>query len=196
MTKIQDIAAKIFSDMPPETRFGKEDAACIARHRGLLLSLEDAVVKGFYDVLYAYPQTLEVLKNDDRSKREAVLRDWWQKTINSDFGDEYWQWQVFVGLVHIKQKVSNPMMMSMWGWILNTLGSLLKGKVDEDEQAAIAGAFGRLAVTVQALIAESVLVNHLGAITDATGFNHKLLDRLLSLQIDGMIKQSASTAKS
>lgn len=176
--------------MPTETRFGQDDAACLAKHRDLLLSFEDTIVKGFYDVLYAYPRTLEILQNDDRVKREAVLRDWWQRTLNSQFDDEYWQWQVFVGLVHIKQKVTNPMMISMWGWLAHTLSAALQGKVPEGEQVAIEKSFGRLSSTVQALIAESVMVNNLQAITGATGFNPKLLDRLVALQIDGMIKQS------
>jgi hypothetical protein len=37
------------------------------------------------------------------------------------------------------------------------------------------------------------MVNNLQAITEATGFNPKLLDRLVSLQIDGMIKQSQAS---
>jgi hypothetical protein len=190
MTSIQDITAKIFADMPPETRFGSGDAECIATHRDLLLGFEDKIVQGFYDVLYAHPQTLDVLKSDDRAKREAVLRDWWQKTLSSRFDDAYWQWQVFVGLVHIKHKVTNSMMISMWGWLINTLNAGLKGKTSEAEQADIMHSFGRLAATIQALIAESVMVNNLQAITEATGFNPRLMDRLVALQIDGMIKQS------
>lgn len=193
MTSIQDITAKIFADMPAETRFGIQDAECMAKHRDLLMGLEDTIVQGFYDVLYAHPRTLEILKNDDRSKREAVLRDWWQKTLNSQFDDAYWEWQVFVGLVHIKQKVTNPMMISMWGWLSNTLSAALRGKIPESEQTAIEQSFGRLASTVQALIAESVMVNNLQAITEATGFNPKLLDRLVALQIDSMIKQQSKT---
>jgi hypothetical protein len=194
MTSIQKITAKIFSDMPLQTQFSKQDAECIAKHCDLLLQLEDTIAQGFYDVLYEHPQTLEILKNDDRTNRENVLRNWWVKTLNSQFDDQYWEWQVFVGLVHIKQKVTNPMLISMWGWLLNTLNSELKGKLSTDEQSALMSAFGRLAATIQALTAESVLVNNMQAITDATGVNAKLLDRLVSLQIDGMIKQSKTNS--
>lgn len=192
MTTIQEITSKIFADMPPQTRFGKLDAECLAKHRNLLLQMEDAITQGFYDVLYNHQQTLEILKNDDRTNREKVLRNWWIETLNSKFDDQYWQWQVFVGLVHIKQKVTNPMMISMWGWLLNTLNGELKTKLSGDDQTEVMNAFGRLAATIQALTAESVMVNNLQAITDATGFNTKLLDRLVALQIDGMIKQSKS----
>jgi hypothetical protein len=190
MTSIQEITAKIFADMPLQTQFSKQDADCISKHCALLLQLEDTITKGFYDVLYAHPQTLEILKNDDRSNREIVLRNWWVKTLNSQFDDQYWEWQVFVGLVHIKQKVSNPMLISMWGWILDTLNKELKTRLPVDELSAVMSSFGRLAATIQALTAESVMVNNLQAITDATGFNAKLLDRLVGMQIDQMIKKS------
>jgi hypothetical protein len=190
MTYVQEITAKIFADMPPQTRFSKQDAECITKHCAMLLQLEDTITKGFYDVLYGHPQTLEILKNDERSNREIVLRNWWVKTLNSQFDDQYWEWQVFVGLVHIKQKVTNPMLISMWGWILDTLNNELKTRLSVDEQTAVMSSFGRLAATIQALTAESVMVNNLQAITEATGVNAKLLDRLVSLQIDGMIKKN------
>lgn len=194
MTTIQEITGKIFADMPLQTRFSPDDAQCINKHREQLLDMEDTITKGFYDVLYAHSNTYEILKNDDRNNREKVLRNWWQETLNSQFDQDYWEWQVFVGLVHIKQKVSNPMLISMWGWLLNTLNNELKGKLTCDEQAQVMNAFARLAATIQALTAESVMVNHLKAITEATGFNPKLLDRMVSLQIDGMIKESQGIA--
>jgi hypothetical protein len=190
MANIQQITAKIMADMPSQTRFGTDDALCIAKHRDLLLQLEDTITQGFYDVLYSHPQTYEILKNDDRKNRENVLRTWWGKTLNGRFDDQYWEWQVIVGLVHIKHKVSNPMLISMWGWLLNTLNNELQAKLPDDEQSKVMHAFGRLAATIQALTAESVLVNNMKAITDATGFNTNLLNRLVVMQIDGMIKQS------
>jgi hypothetical protein len=194
MTTMQEITRKIFSDMPLKTRFSKADAECIARHRERLLQMEDTITKGFYDVLYEHSNTYEILKNDDRNNREKVLRNWWAETLNSEFDEKYWEWQVFVGLVHIKQKVSNPMLISMWGWLLNTLNNELTGKLASEEQTAVMNAFARLAATIQALTAESVMINNLKAITDATGFNTKLLDRMVTLQIDGMIMESKVSA--
>lgn len=190
MATIQEIMDQIFSDMPPQTRFGKQDAQCIAKHRGLLMEMEDAIAQGFYDVLYKHPQTHEILKNEDRSNREKVLRNWWVQTLNSEFDDQYWQWQIFVGLVHIKQKVTNSMMISMWGWLLSTLSNELRTKLPDEEHEALRNTFGRLATTIQSLTAGSVMVNHLQAITEATGLNTSLLDRLVTMQIDDMIKQS------
>lgn len=194
MTTIQEITAKIFADIPPQTRFGKQDAECIANHREALLELEDAIIQGFYDVLYSHPQTLEILKSGDRTHRENILRFWWRQTLHSQFDEQYWQWQVFIGLVHIKQKVTNPMLISMWGWILNTVNSELRYRLPAKEQYAVMNAFGRLAATIQALTAESVMVNTLQAVAHATGISTESLDRFVGLQIDDMIKQSKPDA--
>lgn len=194
MANIREITQRIFADIPLQTRFSQADADCIAKHRDLLLQLEDIITQGFYDVLYSHPQTLEILKNDDRLNREKVLRNWWAQTLNSQFDAQYWEWQVIVGLVHIKQKVSNPMLISMWGWLQNTLNNELRGKLPQYEQSAVMNAFCRLAATIQALTAESVMVNNLNAITDATGFNTNLLNRLVGMQIDGMLKESKELA--
>ncbi|WP_031435452.1 protoglobin domain-containing protein [Methylomarinum vadi] len=191
MRDIQQITAEIFASMPSETRFSQTDAALIKQHKELLLGLEDDLTKGFYDTLYSHQQTLEILQQEDRSKRENVLRSWWQKTITSDFDDTYWEWQVFVGLVHIKQKVSNPMMISMWGWILTALRSLLKEHLNQPDLDTLMVAFERLAATIQALTAESFLSNYVQAIEQATGFNNKLIDRMVNLQIDGLIAKRA-----
>lgn len=191
MKDIQQITAEIFESMPIGTRFSDADTALIRQHKNLLLGLEDELTQGFYDTLYAHPKTLAILEKEDRAKREQVLRSWWQKTINSDFDNSYWEWQVFVGLVHIKQKVSNPMMISMWGWILTALRGLLKEKLSQDDLDTIMISFERLAATIQALTAESFLSNYVQAIEQATGFNNKLIERMVTLQIDGMIEKRA-----
>lgn len=191
MRDIQQITAEIFESMPVSTRFSQADAALIKQHKDLLLGLEDDLTKGFYDTLYDHPKTAEILEKEDRAKRETVLRSWWQKTINSDFDSSYWEWQVFVGLVHIKQKVSNPMMISMWGWILTALRGLLKEHLAQKELDEVMISFERLASTIQALTAESFLSNYVQAIEQATGFNNKLVDRMVTLQIDGLIEKRA-----
>lgn len=190
MKNLQEITADIFASMPAETRFSTADAAAIRNHKILLSGLEDGITQGFYDTLYAHPKTYEILKGENRAMREAVLRDWWQKTINSDFDDSYWEWQVFVGLVHIKHNVSNAMMIAMWGWLLKTLQAALKKQLPQDEVEILMSAFEKLAVTIQALTAESFLANYVEALESATGFNGKLINRMVSLQLDGMIQKN------
>ncbi len=185
-----NMTQNIFDQMPDSTRFNEQDAHVIHSYHDLLSTLEDDLVTGFYDLLYNTPATQKILAQDERSHREQTLRHWWQKTITSDFDASYWEWQTFVGLVHIKQKVSNPMMIAMWGWILATLRQSLKPQLPAEQLDNLMLAFEKLAFTIQALIVESFLQNYVKAIEKATGFNNALIDRMVSLQIDEMIQNN------
>ena len=189
MKTIKEIAAEIFDSMPISTRFSNTDMQIIKKHKEVLLELEDAFVRSFYDTLYSHPQTYAILKNDIRSNRENILRNWWQQTINGRFDDEYWEWQVFVGLIHIKKKVTNPMMIAMWGWMITNLRCILADKLNQDELNELMAAFERLAATIQSLTAESFLANYIEAIESATGFNNNLINRMVDIQIKGMIEK-------
>lgn len=188
---MNELAANILNSMPGETRFNQKDADVLKKHSALLLELEDVVVSGFYDSLFAHPAANAILtKEGTREDREKALRTWWKRTLTSEINESYWGWQAFVGLVHVKQKVSNSLIIGMWGWILNTLSTTLKDRLTPDELSELMSSFTRLAATIQSLIAESYLENYLQAIRQATGFKQELIDRIVGTQIDGMLKAS------
>jgi hypothetical protein len=31
------------------------------------------------------------------------LRDWWKRTIEGPVDEDYWAWQAYVGLIHVKR---------------------------------------------------------------------------------------------
>ena len=179
--------------MPLSTRFNKQDGALLHQYSDVLLGLQNTLVEGFYDTLYQHPKTMEILKKSDRFKREAILGIWWQKTITSNFDERYWEWQVYVGLVHIKYKVTNPMMISMWGWMLTALRAELKQKLPPQDTDSLMSSFSRLATTIQALTAESYFDHYVEAIESATGFKGGLIDRMVSLQINEMMENKGSS---
>lgn len=108
----------ILHQLPPSSRFGEDDAAVVLCHQPLLLALEDDLVQGFYDTVYAHEPLRVVMGADERNVRELTLRQWWRRTVTGPFDERYWTWQVLVGLVHVKRGVKNPMMMGMWGFLL------------------------------------------------------------------------------
>lgn len=190
---MNDLAIKILNSMPEDTRFNQKDAEVLKKHSALLLGLEDAVVAGFYDLLFAHPGANAILtKEGSREEREKTLRMWWSRTLTSEINESYWGWQAFVGLVHVKQKVSNALIIAMWGWILSTLNGALKDRLTPAEHGELMDSFTRLAATIQALIAESYLENYLQAIRQATGFKQELIDRIVGTQIDSMIKANVT----
>ena len=190
MTQISlaDVAKDIFAQMPPATRFTDEDGRILFAYRKLLLSLESKVVQGFYDTLFAHPPTRAIFSDHERPAREHTLRTWWRRTVRGPFDDKYWEWQALVGLVHIKRKVKNPMMIGMWGWLLTTLDRELESQLSSTQAKQVMDSFKRLATTAQALTAESYLENYLAALCEATAFPPSLLNRFVETQVDDLLR--------
>ena len=65
--------------------------------------------------------------------REQTLRAWFQRTIGGPFDDGYWEWQNFVGLVHVKRGANNAMLADMWGWPMNYLGKRAMQELESQE---------------------------------------------------------------
>ncbi|CAB4244665.1 Globin domain [Methylacidimicrobium sp. AP8] len=171
--------------MPPAARFTAEDEALLIRFAPSLAELEERLIRGFYDVLFGHPETARILSTGERSEREKALRRWWSRTLQGPFDARYWQWQAAVGLVHIRQNVTNPMMIGMWGWLLNALqGELLETlRLLPHEAARLMEAFHRLAATAQALTAESYLRHYLIVLSRSTGVSTELIDRLVAVEL-------------
>ncbi len=193
-SRLADLTRSIFEQLPPSARFTSEDEALLLRLAPALFSLEEHLVQGFYDILFAHAETAHILGLGERSERENVLRRWWRRTLQGPFDSQYWEWQAAVGLVHVRQKVSNAMMIGMWGWLLNALQSALFERMNLPPQEATRAmeALHRLAATVQALTAESFLQNYLGALADSTGVSPALIHQLVALEL-ASLEPSART---
>lgn len=190
MSSLVVITRAILEQMPPIVRFRLDDAQLIMAHQQLLLGLEGKLVVGFYDTLFAHAPTKAIFKDGERPAREQTLRDWWRRTLSGPFDGNYWTWQALVGLIHVKRKVKNPMMIAMWGWLLQTLRQELGGQLPAGTLEPLLDSFTRLAATVQALTAESYLEHYIKALCEATGFEPELLDRLVSNEIDTLLQST------
>jgi hypothetical protein len=191
---LYELTRKIIDSIPNEQRFTDADAALIFKHKDLLLSLEDELVKGFYDAIEANPHIAGLLtaNGGNRAMREQTLRRWWQRTMAGPFDDSYWAWQALVGVVHIKVGVKNPMMMGMWTWIINWLRSKATAETlgSTEEASALMMCIERLALATQAIIGESYLMNYLETVIRITGFKPALLERMFKTEIEVILAES------
>ncbi|QSR89227.1 globin [Methylacidiphilum caldifontis] len=185
---IASITEAILKEIPECCRLSEKDIEKISSLRPYLYPLEDRLVKGFYDVLYGYPPTSSIFDLSEREKREWTLRNWWRRTLDGPFDLHYWTWQAAVGIIHIRRKVKNPMMIGMWAWILNFLGKELSKILSYDEFTKVLEAFHKLAATAEALTAESYLHHYLLALCHATGTDLQLIDRLVLIELEQVQK--------
>lgn len=182
---LYELTRSIIDSIPAQQRFSASDEALLMQHSAALLALEDELVKGFYDEIEANPSINVLLGEGARAQREATLRRWWQRTLAGPIDDQYWAWQALVGVVHIKVGVKNPMMMGMWRWILARLRERVTADVVGSEQAVgpLLDCIERLALTTQAITAESFLLNYLETVIRLTGFKPALLERMFKTEI-------------
>ncbi len=185
-----ELTENILNQIPDSVRFNQDDAAALVAHQSFLLSLEDELVKGFYDHLYAHETTRKIFTDDEREAREKTLRDWYQRTLSGPFDTHYWEWQTLVGLVHIKRNVNNAMVAGMWGWLQTFLGQHVLEKLPSEEALKVIKAVHALQAVVMALISESYQRNMFTAVDKAAGLNEALLYRLVSIEIDEMLAQA------
>ena len=169
--------------MVPSALLRDEDRATLAANREYLLGLTESIVSTFYDSAFGHAPTAAVFEEGERPAREETLRHWWHRTVGAPLDEQYFKWMSFVGIVHIRRGVSNPMMLSM----LQVVGDFVVERATTDlggEQAAKLGStFGRLATTVGSLIAETFTRGYVGALEDLAGLDPKLTARMLSLEV-------------
>jgi predicted regulator of Ras-like GTPase activity (Roadblock/LC7/MglB family) len=117
-------------------------------HRDWLLAQEDALVALFYDTLYDYPATAAVFVDGERAAREQTLRNWWQRTVGTPIDIDYFRWMAFVGIVHIRRGVTNPMMLSMLQVVSGHVVTSARAALGDRAAVDLQEAFSRISTTV------------------------------------------------
>jgi len=178
---LKEIARQAMEEIALEARFRPEDHQVLLKHKDRLLALTDDLVKTFYDSLFATPSTRKVFHEGERPAREKTLRDWWRKTVEGPVDEEYWAWQAYVGLLHVKRVVTNPMMMGQAFMIED----LVRTHLDDPE---VAGAIRRLMATVAAIIAYGYEKAQLLSIEETTGISQELIKTNVRVGVEKLLE--------
>lgn len=184
---LQEMRRHIFGMMPPSTIYSVQDRQIFDKHKELLLSWTPELVQGFYDMLYSHAPTAEIFHEGERPKVEQTLVAWWSRVVNGPCDDQFWDWMTFVGLVHVVRKVKNPMMIAAWSFIEGEVIKRSGEALPAAEATALHEALARFGLTFNALVSESYIIHYLEAVSESTGSNSVLLDRLVLVEIDTML---------
>lgn len=180
---LNQMVDSILRTLVPSALPRPEDHETLARNRAFLLGLEDELVALFYDTLFGYPVTSAVFVDGERAAREQTLRGWWQRTVGQPIDMEYFRWMAFVGIVHIKRGVTNPMMLSMLQVVTERIVVVSRATLGEAEAVKLQQAFARISTTVGAIISEAYTIGYLGALEDLAGLDPKLTARMLAMEV-------------
>ena len=178
---LKEIARQAMEEIALEARFRPEDHQVLLKHKDKLLALTDDLVKTFYDTLFATPSTRKVFHEGERPAREKTLVDWWRKTVEGPVDEEYWAWQAYVGLLHVKRVVTNPVMMAQAFLIKN----VVRRNVNEPEVLEV---MNRLLGTVAAIIAYSYEKIQLLSIEETTGISQELIKTNVRVGVEKLLE--------
>ena len=187
---LDQITKDILAAMPEQTLLGDEDIQVLKRNKDFIFSLADVIVKDFYDVLFSNEKTKAVFKPNERKAREKTLTDWVVKTIDGNFDLQYWSWQTFVRILHVKRKVTNNMMIAMMGRVSDIIFTQAILQLPKEEAIALKAAWIKFSTTVLSLIAEAYHIFYMTAVSNVTGMNQKLLNNAVQVEIDNLINQN------
>ncbi len=188
MNIISELRQRVISEVPPEWRFRAEDAQILAKHKTFLLSMTEDLVKGFYDSLFMHAPTKAIFHDGERPEREASLKQWWQKVVEGSNDEKFWDWITGVGLLHVKRKVKNNMMIAAWGYILNFVKGRAMNHLTKEEGEALIEALVRLSKTTEAFISEGYMEVYLKALQEGSGMNAHLMDQMVSVELERVSK--------
>jgi len=151
---------------------------------------ESAIIKGFYDLIYAQADAHVHLSEMPREQREMILQEWYRITMQAQFDEAYWNWQALMGIIRVKHNVPNSAVLSMWSWIISYLQEHLLAELPQQEAQEVIHILHKLHATVCGLIIESFIFARQEAISRASGLNENILNRLVNTEIDALIQQS------
>ena len=186
---LSDTTLEIFKSIPEAIVPNAQDAELIREHKALLASYETALVTGFYDTVYGDNNVKNHLTPAERKMREQTLRQWYQITIAGNFDQYYWNWQVFVGIVHVKHNIPNAAMLGMWGWMMSFFQQNLLKDLETQEAIKVLTVLQKLQAVVSSLTVESFMMTRREAIRLASGLNDNILSRLVGVEIDKLLIQ-------
>ena len=180
---------EIFKSIPEAIVPNAQDAALIYKHNKLFVSYENALITGFYDTVYGDDNLKDHLTPEERKMREQTMRQWYQITTAGNFDQHYWDWQVFVGIVHVKHSIPNAAMLGMWGWMMSFFQRNLLNDLEIEEAIQVLAVLQKLQAVVSSLTVESFIMTRREAIRLASGLNENILCRLVSVEIDKLLTE-------
>jgi hypothetical protein len=187
--QLAELTNSILSKVPQSLIPNDQDAALIQANKAFFVKYENELVTGFYNAIFGDENLKTFVPNEQRKEREQTLHQWYRVTTSGRFDTAYWQWQAFIGVVHVKHKIPNAAMIGMWGWILNFVQEKAFTDLAMTDVQALMAVMHKLQVVVSSLVVESFIITEREAIKSASGLNNAILDRFIYIEIDRLLKE-------
>jgi hypothetical protein len=181
---------QVLQDLIHLTGYTDADAQTLNSVSATTQQWKEEVTQAFYDMLYGYSSTANVFRDGERLAREDTLRNWYDYVAEGQIDERFWQWQWFVGLVHIPRGISNPFMMGMMSRVQQLFLANCLEAFPQEQAIEVFNAFKRVTDVIAGLIAEGYFQSFLEAMERATGQSKALVARQVGFAVDDMLAEA------
>ena len=179
---------QVLVDLIKLTGYSDKDRETLKEFSAQTTGWVDEFVKGFYDTLFAYKPTSVVFNENERQEREKTLKGWLLTVLNGDVNDDFFRDLWIVGLLHIKRGVPNSYMLGIMSLVQQLFLKKCLESFEKADAERLFGAIKRLMDVVAGVIAEGYYISYVEALYNIAGIKKEVVDRMISIEIDTMIK--------
>jgi hypothetical protein len=169
--------------------FLQADCAVLAENASRTQTWVDAVVKEFYDTVFAQNATAKVFHDGERAAREKTLHDWYLEVTSGKIDQQFWEHQWFVGLVHIKRHVDNQFVVGIMSRLQNLFLNQCLAEFEQAKAQQVFAAFKHVTDVVVGLIVEGYKSQYLDAIERTSGISPALIEHMATTEADRMVEE-------
>lgn len=135
------------------------------------------IAKRFYDQLYTFEPTAEILQSHERETREKSLLDWYESLVSGEPGESFWRDAWIVGLIHIRAGVPNFYMLGMVTSVKDAFAAQCRETFEPETALRVSTSFAKIMDTVGAIIAEGYTSGIVSGM-ERVGLSAPLMDRM------------------
>lgn len=184
---------QIVEEILPQALLTDEDRQVILDNADFLTRIGEPLVERFFELVFSYEPTRQVFSDAEVQQPTSFVVDWWTRTVRGPLDDDYFRWMTLVGLVHIRRGVKNPMMISMFTIVANTVHDLARAELGSETAEKLRAAFSRYGATVSSLITESYTATYIFALEDLAGLRPELLQNMINITVGRIEEEGRKT---
>lgn len=184
------ITKEILSQIPDSLKLTQNDLDTLKASKSFVMERLDFITTTFYDTLFNFEKTKVVFREGERPIREKSFKHWVDETLTRNIDDKYWEWQTYVGLIHIKRGIKNDIFITMLNFVTEMLVEEVVMNLPKEQAVPILKAWLKLSSMVTALITEGYRLFHHRAIENVTGLNQTLVENIVKVEIDNLVAKN------
>lgn len=184
------ITKEILSQIPNNIKLKQNDLDTLKASKDFVFERLDFITTAFYDTLFDFEKTKKVFHKGERPIREKSFKHWVEETLTREINQEYWEWQTYVGLIHIKRGIKNDIFITMLNYVTEMLVEEVVLNLPKEQAVPILKAWLKLSAMVSALITEGYRLFYHKAVENVTGLNQSLLTNIVKVEIDNLVEKN------